>query len=73
MPIHCHEFGSTAVARVRDSDDLRQLLVDPCFKSETIIIKPNWVSTELTDFIDAKTMRMLFDALGSRIVVTESQ
>jgi uncharacterized protein (DUF362 family) len=72
MPIQCYEFGSTAIAKVRDSNELRQLLVDPWFESETIIIKPNWVSTEPADFIDAETMRTLFEALDSRIVVTES-
>jgi uncharacterized protein (DUF362 family) len=47
-------------------------LVDPWFESETIIIKPNWVSTEPADFTDAKTMRTFFESLDSRIVVTES-
>jgi uncharacterized protein (DUF362 family) len=71
-PINYYEFGSTTIAKVRDSSELRQLLVDPWFESETIIVKPNWVSTEPADFTDAKTMRMLFEALDSRIVVTES-
>ncbi|MHA1303053.1 MAG: DUF362 domain-containing protein [Candidatus Heimdallarchaeaceae archaeon] len=55
-----------------DSDELKQLLVDPWLKSETIIIKPNWVSTELANFTDVKTLRMLLEALDSHFVVTES-
>ena len=72
IPVHSHTFNSTTIAKVKNSKELRQLLDDPWFESETIIIKPNWVSTEPADFTDARTMRMLFEALDSRIVVTES-
>lgn len=72
MPIQHHQFGSTNIAKVRDSDELTQLLNDPWFDSESIIIKPNWVSTEPADFTDVKTLRALFEVLKSRIVVTES-
>jgi len=72
MPILHHRFGQTTIAKVSDSDELRQMLVDPWFESETIIIKPNWVSTEPADFTDSKTLRTMLEALDSRIVVTES-
>jgi hypothetical protein len=48
------------------------MLVDPWLESETIIIKPNWVTNEPADFTDSEALRALFDALDSRIVVTES-
>ena len=72
MPILHHKFGQTTIAKVSDSDELRQILVDPWLKSETIIIKPNWVTNEPANFTDSETLRMMFEALDSQIVVTES-
>ena len=72
MPILHHRFGQTTIAKVSDSDELRQILVDPWFESETIIIKPNWVSNEPADFTDSETLRTMLEALDSHIVVTES-
>ncbi|MFQ5822381.1 MAG: DUF362 domain-containing protein, partial [Candidatus Heimdallarchaeota archaeon] len=72
MPIHHHKFDQTTIAKVSDSDELRQILVDPWLKSETIIIKPNWVTNEPANFTDSETLRMMFEALDSQIVVTES-
>ena len=72
MPILHHKFGQTTIAKVSDSDELRQMLVDPWLKSETIIIKPNWVTNEPANFTDSETLRMMFEALDSQIVVTES-
>lgn len=67
-----HRFGQTTIAKVNNSDELRRVLVDPWLESETIIIKPNWVTTEPAGYIEADTLRMLFEALDSNIVVTES-
>ena len=72
MSILHHKFGQTTIAKVSDSDELRQMLVDPWFESETIIIKPNWVSNEPANFTDSETLRMMLEALDSHIVVTES-
>jgi len=72
MPILHHRFGQTTIAKVSNSAELRQILVDPWFESETIIIKPNWVSNEPADFTDSKTLRIMLEALDSHIVVTES-
>ena len=72
MAIPNHEFGQITVAKVKNSTELRQVLVDPWLESETIIIKPNWVSTDPADFTDADTLRMLFEALDSHIIVAES-
>ena len=72
MPILHHRFGQTTIAKVSNSDELRRLLVDPWLESETIIVKPNWVSQEPADFTDSEALRALFEALDSRIVVTES-
>ena len=71
-PIPHHRFGQTTIAKVGNSDELRHLLVDPWFESETIIIKPNWVSTNPANFTDSQTLRMFLEALDSRVVVTES-
>ncbi len=72
MPIPHHQFGSTTIAKVKDSNELRQMLVDPLFESPCIVIKPNWVSTDRAEFSDVESMRILFEALDSRITVTES-
>jgi hypothetical protein len=67
-----HTFGPTTIAKVSGAQELKQLLTDPWLESETIIVKPNWVSTEAADFTDAETMKTLFETLDSRIIVTES-
>lgn len=72
MNIPHYTFGQTSIAKVSDSKELSQILVDPWLKSETIIIKPNWVTSEIANFTDAKTLRILFEALDSNFVVTES-
>ena len=72
MSIPYHKFGQITIAKVSNSDELKQILIDPWLESETIIIKPNWVSTAPAAFIDSKTLRMILEALDSHIVVTES-
>ena len=72
MSILHHRFGHTTIAKVSDSNELRQMLVDPWLESETIIIKPNWVSSEPADFTDSETLKMMLEALDSHIVITES-
>jgi len=65
-------FGQTTIAKISNSKELKKILVDPWIESETIIIKPNWVSNEPAYFTDSESLRMMFEALDSRIVVTES-
>jgi len=72
MSILHHKFGQTTIARVSDSHELSQVLDDPWLESETIVIKPNWVTNEPADFTESETLRTLFEALDSHIVVTES-
>jgi len=72
MNIPHHQFGSTTIAKVHHSEALRRMLVDPWLDAETIVIKPNWVSTDPGEFTDADTLRMLFEALDARIIVVES-
>ncbi|HDZ18186.1 hypothetical protein LCGC14_0721030 [marine sediment metagenome] len=72
MSIPYHKFGQITIAKVSNSDELKQIMIDPWLESETIIIKPNWVSAAPAAFIDSKTMRMMLEALDSHIVVTES-
>lgn len=71
MTVPHYQFGQTTVAKVSDSDELRQIMVDPCLESETIIIKPNWVTTESGGFTESETLRSVFEALDSNFVITE--
>lgn len=72
MPVLSHRFGPTTIAKVSDSDELRKVLDDPWLESDHIVVKPNWVATEPGSFVDSRTLRTLFEALDSHIVVTES-
>ncbi len=72
MSIPYHKFGQITIAKVSNSDELKQIMSDPWLESETIIIKPNWVSAAPGAFIDSKTMRMMLETIDSHIVVTES-
>ena len=72
MSIPYHKFGQITIAKVNNSDELKQILIDPWLESETIIIKPNWVSTAPAAFIDSKTLRTILEVFDSHIVVTES-
>jgi uncharacterized protein (DUF362 family) len=72
MSILHHRFGETTIAKISNSDELRQMLVDPWLESETIVIKPNWVADEPAIFTDSESLRMILEALDSHIVVAES-
>ena len=72
MSIPRYKFGPTTVAKLTNPGELGQLLDDPWLKNQTIIIKPNWVSTDPADFTDVDTLRVLIEALDSHVIVTES-
>lgn len=72
MPVLSHRFGQTTIAKLSDPHELKQLLVDPWLQSETVIIKSNFVATDLGYATDPEALRALLEALDSRIVVTES-
>lgn len=72
MSIPLHKFGPTTIAKLNNPREIRYLLDDPWLKNQTIIIKPNWVSTDPADFTDADTLRVLLKALDCPVVVTES-
>lgn len=72
MSIPYHKFSQITIAKVSNSDELKQILIDPWLESETIIIKPNWVSIKPACFIDSKILRTMLEALDSHIVVVES-
>lgn len=65
-------FGDVTLARVHDSSDLRRILTDPCLEADVLVVKPNWFSPHPANFTDAETLRMLLEALDSRVVVVES-
>lgn len=67
-----HKFGTTTIAKVIDREEFKQILNDPWLDSETIVIKPNWVSTDPGEFTDSETLRSLFSGLKGQIFVTES-
>jgi len=46
-------------------------LDDPWLQGDTVIVKPNWVTTDPGAFTDCGTMRMLLEALDSSVVVVE--
>lgn len=72
MSVPRYKFGPTTVAKLTNPDEISQLLDDPWLKNQTIIIKPNWVSTDPADFTDVDTLRILIEALDSHVIVTES-
>ena len=72
MPRNLQQFGSVTVSRVRTPTDLRQLLKDPWLMMDEIIIKPNWFSPHPANFTDAETLRVLLEALDSRVIVIEA-
>lgn len=72
MNIPFHKFGSTTIAKVCNSKELMQIIDKSLLNSKTIIIKPNWVSTDSADFTDADTLRLLFEILDCRIIIVES-
>ena len=72
MSVNHQIFGPTTIAKLNNPNEISQILDDPWLKNQTIIIKPNWVSTDPADFTDADTLRVLLEALDSPVVVTES-
>ena len=73
MNIPHHKLGTTTITKVIDSGELKQMLIDPWLDSETIIIKPNWVSTDPGEFTDSETLRILFKALKGQISVMDGK
>ncbi len=63
-------FGEVKLARIRDSSDLKGML-GGLPESEVVIVKPNWFSLQPANFIEVNVLRMLLEALDSRVVVTE--
>lgn len=72
MTILRHSFGPTTLAKLSEIKELKNVLVDPWLKSETIIIKPNLVASAPGVPSDAKSLRALLEVLDSHIIVTES-
>ncbi|MHA2021417.1 MAG: hypothetical protein ACW96N_06860, partial [Candidatus Thorarchaeota archaeon] len=72
MSIPHHTFGQTTIARVKGSDELKRIMKDSLPESETVIIKPNWVTSEKAAHTEASSLRTILECLDSRIVVTES-
>jgi len=52
--------------------NLKKLTEDPWLQLDTIIIKPNWVTTEPAGFTSKNTLKKIIEALDSKVIVTES-
>ena len=52
--------------------ELTKLREEPWLQTDTIIIKPNWVTTEPGGFTSKNTIKKIVEALDSKIIVTES-
>jgi uncharacterized protein (DUF362 family) len=72
MTLQSRRFGSVTISKVKNNADMKRLLDDPWLSSQVIIVKPNWFSPHPANFTDAKTLRILLEALDAQIVVTES-
>jgi len=72
MALTQYRSRSTTVAKVHDSASLKQILDESLLEAETIIVKPNWVDTEPGGYTDTRSLRVLFEALDTKIIVTES-
>jgi uncharacterized protein (DUF362 family) len=72
MPVLKYKFGNITLAKLSDAHELKQLLDDPWLESDNIVIKPNFVATDPGYATDSEAMRVLLEAIDSRIVVTES-
>lgn len=65
-------YGPLSFVNISDKKDLKQLFDDPWLQTDTIIIKPNWVTTEPGGFTSRNTLKTMIEALDSHIIVTES-
>jgi len=59
------------VAHIDPSKGIRELLDDALLKSETVIVKPNLVEAAPGAHTESDVLRMLFEALDSKIIVVE--
>lgn len=66
-----HQFGPTTIAKIKNSRELRRLFTDPWLHAEIVIIKPNWVQNFPATFTDSETLRILLNALDSKVTVIE--
>lgn len=65
-------YGPLKFVDLKGKKGLKQFFSDPWFQTDTIIVKPNWVTTELGGFTSSNTLRRIIEALDSHIIVTES-
>lgn len=66
------KYGDVTLAKVKTSADLKKLLVDPCLDSDVLVVKPNWFAPHPANFTDAEALRIMLEAVDSRVVVTEA-
>ena len=63
-------IGSTKLAHIKTSKELKSM-IDGQINSETVLVKPNFVDRAQGTHTDPESLRMLFEALDSKIIVIE--
>jgi uncharacterized protein (DUF362 family) len=65
-----HTVGSSRLAKINSGSEMRELL-NPFDFSETVIVKPNFVDRIEGTYTSPEALRILFEALDSKLVVIE--
>ena len=65
------KYGSI-IFHASNRGELTKLKEEPWLQADTILIKPNWVSTEPAGFTSKNTLKTIIEALDSKFIVTES-
>ena len=65
-----YTVGSTRLAKIITGSEMRELL-SPFNFSDTVIVKPNFVDRAPGTYTSPESLRLLFEALDSQIVVAE--
>lgn len=63
-------IGSSRLGYVHSGSEMRELL-SPFKFSDTVIVKPNFVDRAPGTYTAPESLRILFEALDSKIIVTE--
>ncbi|MBN2015483.1 DUF362 domain-containing protein [Candidatus Dojkabacteria bacterium] len=67
-----HKSGTTILAKVNDSHDMDEFIESLHIKSDSVIIKPNWVDGLDCSHTDMKVLDMFLSSLGKNVYFVES-
>ncbi len=68
---YSEQIGDVTLAKIKDSKDLCELLHPYIEGSERVIIKPNFVDREYGVQTSPGSLRLLFEAIDQKLIVTE--